>query len=98
MSVSRRDFLRKTDQSSNQPKVGEPTNTVPTAVPTLEDLRAVAPPLAKYTEGPLLDGVWKRPDLSPRDRSIVTVSALIARNQTIGLPYHFNLALEKGVR
>jgi 4-carboxymuconolactone decarboxylase len=66
-------------------------------VPTLEDLRTVAPAFAKYTEGPLLDGLWKRPDLSLRDRSIITVSALIARNQTIEMPYHFNLALDNGV-
>ena len=97
MSVSRRDFLRTTDQSLIQPKIDEPSNALPIAVPTLEDLRAVAPALAKYTEGPLLDGVWNRPDLSPRDRSIVTVSTLIARNQTIEMPYHFSLALDNGV-
>ena len=38
------------------------------------------------------------PDLSPRDRSIVTLAALIARNQTIEMPYHFNLALDNGVK
>jgi 4-carboxymuconolactone decarboxylase len=42
--------------------------------------------------------LWKRPDLSPRDRSIVTMAALIARNQAIELPYHFNLALDNGVK
>jgi 4-carboxymuconolactone decarboxylase len=67
-------------------------------VPTLEDLRTVAPAFAKYTEGPLLDGLWKRPDLSLRDRSIITVSALIARNQAIEMPHHFNLALDNGVK
>jgi 4-carboxymuconolactone decarboxylase len=42
--------------------------------------------------------LWKRPDLSPRDRSIVTISVLIARNQTIEMPYHFSLALDNGVK
>jgi alkylhydroperoxidase/carboxymuconolactone decarboxylase family protein YurZ len=84
-------------QSYNQTKVGVTSNALP-PVPTLEDLRTVAPAFAKYTEGPLLDGLWKRPDLSPRDRSIITVSALIARNQTIEMPYHFNLALDNGVK
>lgn len=58
----------------------------------------VAPALARYTQGPLLGDLWKRPDLSPRDRSIITVAALIARNQTIEMPYHFNLALDNGVK
>ena len=65
---------------------------------TLEDVRTVAPALEKYTQGPLLGDVWKRPDLTPRDRSIVTLAALIARNQTIELPFHVNLALDNGVK
>jgi 4-carboxymuconolactone decarboxylase len=64
----------------------------------LEDLRTVAPALAKYTEGPLLGELWQRPDLSPRDRSIITVAVLIARNQPIEMPYYFNLALDNGVK
>src|SRR5438128_672228 len=68
------------------------------AVPTLDDVRAVSPALARYTQGPLLGDLWKRPGLSPRDRSIVTLSALIARNQSVEMPYHFNLALETGVK
>jgi 4-carboxymuconolactone decarboxylase len=65
---------------------------------TYEDVRQVAPPLAAYTQNRLLGDVWKRPGLAPRDRSIVTLAALIARNQTIELPYHFNLALDNGVK
>jgi 4-carboxymuconolactone decarboxylase len=58
----------------------------------------VAPALARYTQGTLFGDLWKRPDLSPRDRSIITVASLIARNQTIEMPYHFNLALDNGVK
>jgi 4-carboxymuconolactone decarboxylase len=65
---------------------------------TYEDVRKVAPALAAYTENRLLGEVWKRPGLALRDRSIVTLAALIARNQTIEMPYHFNLALENGVK
>ncbi len=50
-----------------------------------EDVRAVAPALEAYTKNRLLGDVWKRPGLALRDRSIVTLSALIARNQTIEL-------------
>ncbi len=61
-------------------------------------MRAVSPALERYTKGVLLDGVWKRPELSPRDRSLVTVAALIARNQTIEMPFHLALALHNGVK
>jgi 4-carboxymuconolactone decarboxylase len=65
---------------------------------TLEDARSVAPALARYTEDTLLGGVWKRPGLSPRDRSIVTAAALIARAQTVEMAFYFNVALDNGVR
>jgi 4-carboxymuconolactone decarboxylase len=65
---------------------------------TYDDVRAVSPALAQYTKGPLLDGLWERPELSPRDRSVVTVAALIARIQTIEMPFHFALALDNGVK
>jgi len=63
---------------------------------TVNDSRTVAPALGKYVKGPLAD-LWKRAELNPRDRSIVTVAALIARNQTIEMQYYFNLALDNGV-
>lgn len=55
---------------------------------TVNDSRTVAPALEKYPKGALAD-LWKRPTLEPRDRSIVTVAALIARNQTIEMPHLF---------
>jgi 4-carboxymuconolactone decarboxylase len=64
----------------------------------LDDVRKVAPALEKYTQGRLLDEVWKRPGLSPRDRSVVTLAALIARNQTIEMPYYLDRALDEGVK
>ena len=62
-----------------------------------DGIRTVAPALEKYTQSRLLGEVWKRPGLSPRDRSIVTLAALIARDQTIEMPYYVNLALDNGV-
>jgi 4-carboxymuconolactone decarboxylase len=62
------------------------------------DLRRVAPALEKYAERTLHGEVWKRPGLSTRDRSIVTVAALVARNQTIELPLYLNRALNNGVK
>jgi 4-carboxymuconolactone decarboxylase len=73
---------------------GEPLPSVLTS----EDIRSVSPALERYTQGPLLGDMWKRSGLSPRDRSIVTLSVLIARNQTVEMPYHFSLALNNGVK
>jgi 4-carboxymuconolactone decarboxylase len=66
------------------------------SIPSYEDVRPVAPALEKYAHGALAD-LWKRRDLNPRDRSIVTLAALIARNQTIEMPYYLNLALDNQV-
>jgi|ERR1700691_5674272 4-carboxymuconolactone decarboxylase len=65
---------------------------------TSDDVRAVSPVLEHFTKGALLDGLWRRPELSPRDRSVVTAAALIARIQTIEMPFHFALALDNGVK
>jgi 4-carboxymuconolactone decarboxylase len=57
----------------------------------------IAPALAEYTERVLSGDVWKRPELSPRDRSLVTVSALVALYRTNELPFHLKRALDNGV-
>jgi 4-carboxymuconolactone decarboxylase len=62
-----------------------------------KDVRLVAPALEKYSHDVVLGDLWQRPGLSRRDRSIVTVSALIARDQTVELPYYLGLALDNGV-
>jgi len=66
-------------------------------MPASNDITMVAPALAKYVQGPVAE-LWKRPGLTSRDRSIVTVAALIARNQTIEMPHYLNLALDNGVK
>src|SRR2546428_7672964 len=63
-----------------------------------DDIRSVAPALDQYNQDRLLGDVWKRTGLSMRDRGIVTLAALIARNQTIELPFYLNLALDNGVK
>ncbi|HEY1362768.1 MAG TPA: carboxymuconolactone decarboxylase family protein [Xanthobacteraceae bacterium] len=59
---------------------------------------AVAPALDQFTQDRLLGEVWKRPGLDARDRSIITLAALIARNQAIALPSYIDCALENGVK
>lgn len=65
---------------------------------SLDDTRSAAPALDKYTQGVLVGELWKRPGLSPRDRSIVTLAALIARNQAVEMAHYLNLALDNGVK
>lgn len=64
----------------------------------MNEFTQVAPALDEYTNGPVRNDLWKRPDLSLRDRNIVTLAALIARNHTIELPYYLTAALDSGVK
>lgn len=57
----------------------------------------VAPKLAQLTDDVLFGDVWERPGLSKRDRSLVTVAALVALYRTNQLPSHLQRALENGV-
>ena len=56
-----------------------------------------APALADYTDDILFGDVWKRPELSPRDRSLITVACLIALYRTNELPFHLKRAMENGI-
>jgi 4-carboxymuconolactone decarboxylase len=57
----------------------------------------IAPALADYTDKVLFGDLWKRPNLSPRDRSLVTITALIALYRHNELPSHWKRAIENGV-
>lgn len=56
-----------------------------------------APKLADLTDDVLFGDVWKREGLSPRDRSLATVSALVMGGNTDQLVSHVRLALDNGV-
>ena len=56
-----------------------------------------APKLAELTDDVLFGDVWQRTELSPRDRSLVTVAALIANGNTEQLPSHLNRAKANGI-
>jgi 4-carboxymuconolactone decarboxylase len=58
----------------------------------------IAPGLATLTDDVLFGDVWRRPDLSPRDRSLVTVSVLIATGKPAQLAGHLGRALTNGVQ
>jgi 4-carboxymuconolactone decarboxylase len=56
-----------------------------------------APKLAELTDDVLFGDVWAREELSPRDRSLITVAALIAGGNTEQLPGHLNRAKANGL-
>jgi 4-carboxymuconolactone decarboxylase len=56
-----------------------------------------APKFAEITDTVLFGDVWERPGLSVRDRSLATVTTLIALYRTNELPYHMKRALQNGV-
>ncbi|MEZ4657290.1 MAG: carboxymuconolactone decarboxylase family protein [Caldilineaceae bacterium] len=57
----------------------------------------IAPKLAEITDDVLFADVWERPGLSPRDRSLITVAALIANGNTEQLTGHLNRAKANGI-
>ncbi len=65
---------------------------------TTKEISMVSPALDRYTQDTVRGGLWKRSGLSPRDRGIVTLAALVARNQTVEMPYYLDLALDSGVK
>jgi 4-carboxymuconolactone decarboxylase len=56
-----------------------------------------APKLVELTDDVLFGDVWERPGLSKRDRSLVTVSALVALNRSEQLPGHLRRAIDNGL-
>lgn len=58
---------------------------------------AVAPGVVSNTTDYLFRNLWLRPALAPRDRSLVTVSALVAAGQVAQVPYHLNRAMDYGL-
>jgi 4-carboxymuconolactone decarboxylase len=68
------------------------------SVKLVDGMHPVSPALERYTTDVVLGDLWKRPQLSARDRSVVTLSVLIARNQSTELPFYLDLALDSGLK
>lgn len=58
----------------------------------------VSPGLGDFTDDVLFGEVWKRRELAPRDRSLVTVAALVATGKTAQIRGHTLRALDNGVK
>ena len=57
----------------------------------------IAPKMVELTDNVLYGDIWERPDLSKRDRSLVTITALIALNRPDQLRSHINIGLNNGL-
>ena len=53
--------------------------------------------LGQDTDDVLFADLWRRPDLAPRDRSLITVTALIAMGQPEQMTFHINRAMDNGL-
>jgi 4-carboxymuconolactone decarboxylase len=81
----------------DQRRKGAAMTPTPASSPAREVVRPVAPKLIDLSEKVLYGDVWERPGLSKRDRSLVTVAALVALYRTDQLGGHLERALANGV-
>jgi 4-carboxymuconolactone decarboxylase len=84
--------------AQNQPPPAAPAAApAPQQTPAQRLMGDIAPKLADLTDNVLFGDVWERPGLSKRDRSLITVSALIAMNRPDQLRSHMARARDNGV-
>lgn len=57
-----------------------------------------APKLVQLTDQVLFGDVWERKELSKRDRSLITVAALVALNRPEQLRFHLPNAVKNGAK
>jgi 4-carboxymuconolactone decarboxylase len=74
-----------------------PTYAISALIARNQTIEMFAPGVVQYTTDVLFRDLWLRPDLAPRDRSLVTVSALIASGQVAQITYHLNRAMDNGL-
>ena len=62
-----------------------------------DDLKAIVSEFARLTEDFLFGDIWKRPELSQRDKSLITVTCLVALNRIEQVEFHLKKAFENGL-
>ena len=72
-------------------------NTKKHVSPAVQAIGEFAPKLAELTNEVLFGDIWERPQLSKRDRSLITCAALVATGKTEQMNFHFPRAIENGV-
>jgi len=81
--------MKKTNRNKN---ISRPAAKQPGS-----DLSTIAPEFSQLTRDFLFGDIWKRPPLSPRDKSLITVSVLAALNRIEQIDNHLNRALDNGL-
>ena len=64
---------------------------------SIDDLKVLAPEFAKLTQDFLFGDIWERPGLSKRDKSLITVTCLVALNRIEQVEFHLKKAFENGL-
>ena len=64
---------------------------------TMDDLESLAPEFVKLTRDFLFSDIWERPGLSQRDKSLITVTCLVALNRIEQVDFHLKKAFENGL-
>lgn len=64
---------------------------------SMQNMENEAAKLAELSQSLLFGDIWQRTLLSPRERSIATVAALVALYRLEQLPFHLHLAMDNGV-
>jgi 4-carboxymuconolactone decarboxylase len=97
MGMDRRSFLASSTilaasplNPGDQAMAEEPTNA-------RKNFGDIAPHLAEITDKVLFGDVWENPTLSPRERSLVTITSLISLYRINEMPFHLKRALENGL-
>jgi 4-carboxymuconolactone decarboxylase len=72
-------------------------NASPPTTAARSALGDFAPKLVELTDQVLFGDIWERPQLSKRDRSLITCAALVAMGKTEQLSFHFPRAIDNGV-
>jgi 4-carboxymuconolactone decarboxylase len=78
-------------------KTGDPVMAATPPSPAREQVRPIAPKLIELAEKVVYGDVWERPGLSKRDRSLITVAALVALGRDKQLVGHLGRALDNGL-
>lgn len=91
------EWMEKVSDAQYNPPPAANAPAQPAIRPSARAIGDFAPKLADITDDVLYGDVWERPQISKRDRSLVTVAALIAMNRPDQLRSHLTRARANGV-
>lgn len=80
-----------------QSPVTKETKQVKAPRASIDKLKEMSPEFAQLTDEVLFDDIWNRPGLSARDKSLITISVLVAQGRADQAESHIKLGLENGL-